>query len=397
MSADASGNRSLRPQVDDVFDTMVDLRRDLHAHPELAFVEHRTSSVLRDHLGRLGLEARRCPTQTGAVAVLEGGRPGRTVLVRADIDALPVQERPGSFASTTEGIMHACGHDAHTAMALGVAEVLAGRAESLPGRYAFVFQPAEERVAGARAMIEGGLLDDLAPDVALGCHVAAVIPAGFVAVHDSLAMAGSQGFSVRFTGAGGHGAMNAGAGDVVQAAARLVSELGDVVSGVHYQEVDAVCSAGSIHAGTAGNVVPTEAVVEGTIRTFGDEQAAETYGRLERLAATIATDGGVEQRVERLSTTPPVVNAPEASAVVRTAARYSMPDDRILTLPPVTPSDDMSEILRRVPGCYFFVSAGRADGTSGAHHSPAFAIDEEALRNGATVLADSAVALAGQS
>jgi amidohydrolase len=386
---------SLRPEVDAAFDDIVDLRRDFHAHPELSFEEHRTSGVIRDRLLASGLDVRACPTETGAVAVLEGGRPGRAVLLRADIDALPVQEGPAlPFRSSVDGRMHACGHDAHAAMLLGVAQVLAGRAPDLAGTFVFVFQPAEERISGARAMLDAGLLAQVPADVAIGCHIISGFPTGLVGVRRGVFMADAQSFRVELSGAGGHAAVQGRKGDVIVAAARVVAALDDVVAGVRFEGVDGVCSAGLVHAGKAANVVPTVAAVEGTIRTFDAVQADESRQRLELIVAGIAADQGVDAVVTIYGHAPAVDNDPEVTDVVRRAARLSRPKESVFDMPPVTPSDDMSEFLLRMPGSYFFLGAAQPDGSSGGHHSPSFAIDEEALRVGSTVLADAAVALA---
>src|SRR5262245_55427494 len=203
-------------------DEAVDTRRWLHAHPEVSFAEHVTTQAITDRLEDLGVTIEECPTETGAVASLEGGRPGRTVLVRADIDALPVQEEtPVPFASTTEGQMHACGHDAHTAILLSTIRALSDRAQDLPGRYLFVFQPAEEVVSGAKAMLDAGLLDGRQVDTCIGLRVTPQMPLGFVAMKPGISMAANTGFRVRLRGSGGHGAMATSEGNVVLAIATL--------------------------------------------------------------------------------------------------------------------------------------------------------------------------------
>jgi metal-dependent amidase/aminoacylase/carboxypeptidase family protein len=206
-------------------------------------------------------------------------------------------------------------------------------------------------------------------------------------------MADVQSFRVELSGAGGHAAVRDRKGDVVVAATRVVAALDGVVAGVQFEGVDGVCSAGLVHAGTASNVVPTVAAVEGTIRTFDAGQADESRQRLESIVAAIAADLGVDAVVTIYGHAPAVDNDPGVTDEVRRAARLTLPKESVFVMPPVTPSDDMSEFLLRMPGSYFFLGAARADGSSGGHHSPAFAIDEEALRVGSTVLADAAVAL----
>jgi amidohydrolase len=386
---------SLRSAVDGTFDDMVDVRRWLHMHPELSFEEYRTSSMIGERMTALGATRQRCPTDTGAVFSLEGGTPGDTVLIRGDIDALPVAEEVDvAFRSARDGVMHACGHDAHVAMLVGVATAFAGRLDSLPGRYIFLFQPAEERVGGARLMIDGGVLDDLAPARVVGCHVTSLLPVGTVGMRPGIAMADAQALQIELSGAGGHGSMATEQGNVILAVSELAVSLPGVVEGIAFEGTAGACNAGVIRAGTALNVLPTSAHLEGTLRTFTPEQKADACGRLRALCEQVGERFGVGIDLSLGAGAPPVTNDPAVTRLVEGAAQRSVPADRVLTLPPLPASDDVSEFLDRIPGCYFFVGAARADGTSGMHHSPTFAIDEEALRIGATVLADSAVELA---
>src|SRR6202165_869576 len=196
-----------------VLDEVVELRRHFHRHPEVSFSEHDTSKRLGDRLQELGLELKPCPTETGVVAILDTGRPGKTVMLRADIDALPILEESGvEFQSTAEGSMHACGHDAHTAIMLGVARTLAEHSSEVGGRYLFVFQPAEEIVSGAKAMIAGGLLDSHQLDAVIGLHVVSFVESGMVVTRPGLLWAGSDAFDIGISGPGGHGGMMGRAG-----------------------------------------------------------------------------------------------------------------------------------------------------------------------------------------
>ena len=192
-------------------DRMVDVRRTLHRHPELSFLETDTTSLIDEHAAAIGLTKGFCPTDTGAVWTLDGGQPGRTVLIRADIDALPIVETaPIDFASEVEGVMHACGHDAHAAQLLGTAAALAARAEDLPGRYVFLVQPAEEALGGAIAMIDGGVLDSLGAEAVVGCHVASIAPVGLIGIKPGIAMSDSRKITIEASGVGGHGALYTG-------------------------------------------------------------------------------------------------------------------------------------------------------------------------------------------
>src|SRR5580692_4769807 len=238
--------------ADAVFDDMVDRRRALHRRPELAFAEHGTTTMIRDHMASLGIAETLRTTETGGIFTMEGGRPGRSVVLRGDIDALPVQEDEArSVHSEVEGVMHACGHDVHVGSMLGAASVLAARREDLPGTYIFLFQPAEEALCGAKAMLERGALTTMEGARLVGFHVTSQAPSGFVAMRSGIAMAEANSLRITLSGPGGHGAMPSAQGDVIRATAELVSRLGDVAAGLRYEEADCVCSAGTIHAGTA--------------------------------------------------------------------------------------------------------------------------------------------------
>lgn len=381
-------------QVERAADTMVEHRRDLHANPELGFAEHRTTALVTSHLDELGLAARACPTPTGAVYELAGALPGRTVVLRADLDALPVQESDrDDVHSGIEGRMHACGHDAHTAAMLGVASALAAVRDELPGRYVFVFQPAEESLGGGKQMVEGGVLDDLDAVAVLGCHVTSIAPVGLVALREGILMSEARTFAITATGPGGHGATLGTQGNVLLAIATLAGQLSSVTEGLEHDTTACACSAGVLRAGTAPNVVPSSATLRGTLRTFTDAHRDHAIRELQRRCDEAATAYGCTVELHLGDHAPAVVNDPAATAVVSRAAGDVLGADHVLTIPPVTPSDDVSEFLARVPGCYFFVGAARPDGTSGPHHSPTFRIDEGCLEIAARVLSRAAVDL----
>jgi amidohydrolase len=380
--------------LDEVYEPMVDIRHDLHAHPELAFKEVRTTEVIADRLSSLGFEMRACPTTTGAVARLVGAKPGKRVMVRADIDALPVHEESGvPFSSQTAGLMHACGHDVHTASLLGVADLLSRRRDELAGEFVLLFQPAEEVIGGAKVMIDGGVLVENPVDYVIGGHVTSLGPVGLVASRAGVLMSDGQTLSVHITGRGGHGAMSTSEGNVVLAVSALAPRLGEVVEGLVYEGTNCACSAGVISAGTANNVVPRQALLRGTLRTFTSDQKVQALSRLRSLLDEVASDFTVRCELELNESTPPVGNDPDVTKSVMASAAGVVGADSVQTFPPVTPSDDVSEFLNRVPGCYVFVGGALEDGSSGMHHSPDFAIDDRACRVMAGVLAASAVDL----
>jgi amidohydrolase len=381
--------------LDGANESMVELRHDLHAHPELAFEEHRTTKVIRERLRVLGWELARCPTETGAVAVLKGGHTGKRVMIRADIDGLPVlEESPLPFRSVNEGIMHACGHDVHAAALLGVADVLSQRQVDLPGEYTLIFQPAEEGGGGARTMIEGGVLDEHPADYVIGAHVTSLAPVGLIGTRPGILMSDARSLTIEIRGKGGHGAMASTDGNVVLAVSELAPRLGEVVDGLTYEGTNCACSAGVIHAGTANNVVPRNAHLKGTLRTFTPDQRSQALGRLATILQEIEEKFAVACALELGEGTPAVNNDSRvAQRVLQSASRHAGPAN-VVSFPPASPSDDVSEFLNRIPGCYMFVGGARPDGTSGMHHSPDFSVDDASCRAVAGVLAACAVDLA---
>ena len=391
-----SGFSNDLPQLlDDVNESMVDLRHDLHAHPELAFQERRTTHVVRDRLVELGWELASCPTETGAVAVLRGAKPGRRVMIRADIDGLPVtEENQISFASVNDGVMHACGHDVHTAGLLGIADLLSRRQDELAGEFTLLFQPAEEALGGAVAMIEGGVLIANPVDVVIGAHVSSLAPLGFVGTKPGVMMSEAASLSVHIRGKGGHGAMASVEGNVILAVSHLAPRLGEVVDGLSFEGTNCACSAGVINAGTAMNVVPRHAVMRGTLRTFTPEQHVEALDRMNSLLRELEAMFVVECSLELTDLAPAVVNNADIYEQVMKSATKVVGASGVMTIPPFTPSDDVSEFLNRVPGCYMFIGGANDDGSSGMHHSPDFQVQDGACRILAGVLAQSAVDLA---
>ncbi|HEY1825828.1 MAG TPA: M20 family metallopeptidase [Acidimicrobiales bacterium] len=382
--------------LDAIEEPMVEIRHDLHMYPELAFEEFRTTRVITERLIELGFEIRPCPTSTGVVARLRGATPGRRVMIRADIDALPVtEERPDlSFVSRTDGAMHACGHDVHVAGLLGVADLLSRCRSDVAGEYVLLFQPAEEAVSGASAMIEGGVLESNPVDYVIGAHVTSLAPVGFVASRAGIMMSYAQALSIHIRGKGGHGAMSTSEGNVVLAISEIAPRLGEIVEGLVYEGTQCACSAGVIRAGTANNVVPRHAVLQGTLRTFTPDQRTEALARLNTLIDDVSSRFAVTCEIEISQGTPAVANDPTVTQSVLASATRVVGEAGVLAIPPFTPSDDVSEFLERVPGCYMFVGGALADGTSGMHHAPDFAIDDGACRIVAAVLATAASDLA---
>src|SRR6267378_4606628 len=267
-----------------VLDDVVDLRRYFHKNPEVSFSEHETTRYLKERLREMGLDLETCPTETGAVAILDTGRPGKTVMLRADIDALPIHEQSGvDFHSSIDGRMHACGHDAHMAIMIGVARTLIDRVADLSGRYVFVFQPAEEIVEGAKAMIAKGLLDKHHPDAVIGLHIVSFPESGTVISKPGLMWSGSDAFDVSFSGPGGHGGMMGRRGNVLAAQAFFIERLHTVVEGLEQEGVQCHTTVGNITSDGAWNIVPRGVNVKGSLRTFNAPLRAQALERLRGL------------------------------------------------------------------------------------------------------------------
>jgi amidohydrolase len=378
-------------EAEGLFDQLIRWRRDFHRHPELGFEEVRTAHVIATYLQELGLEVQTGVGQTGVVATLGGGEPGPTLLLRFDMDALPIDEENDlPFASDYPGRMHACGHDGHMAIGLGVATILARRQAALPGRLKFVFQPAEEGLGGAIAMIADGVLDNPRPDLALALHLWNHMPYGQVRVTPGPAMAASSVFTLTVQGKGGHGAAPHKANDPVLAAAHIVAALQSIVSRNIDPLNSVVVTIGEFSAGTTFNVIPETAVLKGTVRSYDSDTHRLIYRRILEMAKNMSTAFGCEASMETVAIVPAVVNDAATTEVVRQAAADVVGPANVIDGRDMA-SEDMGHFLEEVPGCYFFVgSAGETPELSFPHHHPRFNFDERALLVGVATMAAAA-------
>jgi amidohydrolase len=370
---------------------LVALRRAFHRAPELSGAEARTAAALERYLADLGLPVQTQVAGHGLTALLEGERPGRTALVRADMDALPVTEETGAeFASQTPGVMHACGHDAHMAMALGVATLLSQRRDELAGRVKFVFQPEEEvPPGGALKLIDAGVLASPEVDGAFALHVYPQLPAGKVAVRDGVLFSQADDFDLEVTGAGGHGALPHQGGDAVAAACEIVSAL-QVARSRKIDPVEpSVISVGRIEGGTQRNVLAATVRIEGTARAAAPETAAAYPALIKSVATRVAEAYGVEAALSYYPGYPPVVNDARINRYIRAAAAALWGDGAVQTFPaPLLAGEDFAYFTRAVPGALFLLGVGNpaCDAVFPLHH-PRFAIDEQALVIGAAAMA----------
>jgi amidohydrolase len=362
-------------------DETVALRRDFHRHPEIAFQETRTAGIIAERLAALGLAVRSGVGRTGVTALLEGARPGPTVLARADIDALPLQEeRDSPYRSLVDGAMHACAHDGHAAVLLGVARLLAERRADLNGRVLFVFQPAEEIGQGARAMLDDGALAGLEVARSIGLHLTSSLPTGRIAIHPGPYMAGADIFRFVIRGRGGHAAKPHETIDPVLVAAHVVTGLQALVARERDPVDPAVLSVTSVHGGTAYNIIPEAVELKGTLRTFNEAVREQLRDRaIELVAATAATFRAGSSH-DWTHGTPPVINDPDLTARLRPVLASVVGEGGVVARAPLMSGDDMALWLQAAPGCYFHVGAGDpARGLDRPHHHPHFDIDEAAL------------------
>ncbi len=377
-----------KPQIAARQDAWIALRRDLHRHPELGFALPRTASIVAGRLHELGLEVQTGVGESGVVAVLDGAADGPTVLVRADMDALPIQEENEvPYASQTAGAMHACGHDGHTAICLAVAELLSERRADLAGRVKFVFQPAEETGRGAQAMIAAGALRAPVPDVSLGLHVWNEMPVGTVALVDGPMMAAAGDFTITVHGRGGHGGLPHETRDPIVAACQIVSALQTAISrSVHPSDV-AVVSVTEFKAGDSFNVIPSSARLRGTIRAFSGEVIALLEERTRAIAEGIAAALGCQAEVTVEQLTLPLVNDAGVNERLRAVFWAVAPDLQIIRNFQTMAAEDMSYFLEAVPGTFFFIgSANPERGLDYPHHHPRFDFDEAAIPLGVELL-----------
>jgi amidohydrolase len=370
--------------------TLIETRRDIHQHPELGFEETRTAMLVADRLRTFDYQVTSGIGKTGVVALKQNTGSGRCVLLRADMDALPVEEANDvPYRSRHAGKMHACGHDGHVAIGLEVARRLAPLA--LGGSVKFAFQPAEEASNGAQAMISAGVLDAPKVDAAFGIHLWNDLPVGTIGITPGPMMASVDQFEIEIHGRGGHAAAPHQTVDAVLVAAHLITALQSVVSRRRDPLEDAVVSVTEVHAGRAFNVIPARADLRGTVRTFGGDFFKDAPRLIEETTRGVAAAFGarVEVRYHRLSG--PLVNDERLSGLMRDVATELVGAENVRHGVRTMGGEDMAYFLERVPGCFAFVGSAPRSGTASPHHSPTFDIDEDSLVIGAELMSRTVV------
>ena len=390
----AGGVKKIEPKV-------IEWRRDFHQHPELSNRETRTAEIVAKRLRALGLEVKTGVGLTGVAGVLRGGQPGPTIGLRADMDALPVTEQvdlpfkskvTAQYRGETIGVMHACGHDAHLAILLGVAEVLSGMRDKLRGQVLFIFQPAEEgapegETGGASRMLAEGLFDVAKPEAVFGLHVIASLPTGVIGYRSGPMMAGSDSFTIQVTGRSTHGSRPWGGIDPIVAAAQIVTGLQTIVSRqTDITEIPTVISVGAIKGGIRFNIIPDTVEMVGTLRTFDEKVRSEVIERMDRTAKNIAAASGATAKLTMNEPrNPPVINDPTLTARALPSLERVAGKGNVRTISLQTTAEDFSFYGQRVPALFFWVGITPPDrdpATAPFNHSPLFYVDETGMAVG---------------
>ncbi len=398
--------QSIKTKADAIDAKVIGWRRDFHEHPELSNREIRTSGIVAKHLESLGLEVKTPIAKTGVVGILKGALPGPVIALRADMDALPVLEKNDlSFASKAKGefngqpvsIMHACGHDTHVAILMGVAEILSSMKNELKGTVVFIFQPAEEgppagEEGGAALMVKEGVLDNPKVDVIFGLHISAQTEVGKIDYRPGGAMAGAMDMKITVKGKPSHGAMPWAAVDPVLTASQIVYSLQTIVSrNLDVTKNGAVVTVGSIHGGNRSNIIPEEVEMQGTVRTLSKEDEKMVMKRINEIATHTAEAAGATATVELPYTIhyPVTYNDPSLTAKMLPSLQKTAGADNVNLVPARTGSEDFSYFSEKVPGLFIFLGGmpkGQDPATSGPHHTPSFMVDDSGLKLGVNAM-----------
>jgi amidohydrolase len=371
----------------DVVADVIAIRRDLHQHPELGFEERRTAALVATRLRELGYEVTEGIGVTGVVGVMRGTRPGKTIMLRADMDALPIEEENDvDYASQTRGTMHACGHDGHVAMLLGTATLIARRRDELAGTIVLCFQPAEEGRGGAKAMVDAGVLERFGVERAYGLHLATAFPTGIVGLREGPFYASSDSIEITIEGAGGHGAAPHLSVDPIYVAGAFIVAVQQIVARQIDPLAPAVVTIGAVHAGTIHNVIPSRATLLGTVRAFDADVRAKMAERIERVLRGVCESSGATYAFEYVRRYPVTSNDAGQARYVRALAEREIGASRVLEAPKLMGAEDFSFFAERVPACFYAIGCNGGPATAFPHHHAKFDIDERALETGVRMM-----------
>lgn len=364
--------------VTDQKELIINLRRELHRIPETAYTEKKTSAYVANYLNSLELEVRTGIARYGVVGLIKTDRPGPTLMIRADMDALPLKENTGlDFASEHEGVMHACGHDAHMAMVLGAATVFNTIKDELTGNIKFLFQPAEEGPGGAKPMIEAGVMESPKVDFSIACHVWPDIPEGTIGVRPGPFMAAMDRFDLKIKGKGGHGAMPHLCVDALEVGTQVVNALQRIVSRQMDPLEPIVVTVGTFHAGTAFNIIPAEAELSGTTRTFNPDTWNTWASRIEKVVRGVCDSMGCNFEIKYSQGYPVTINDASMAEIVHRCAGKVVGEDRVVVPQATMGGEDFAYYLQKSKGCFFALGAGR-EGAAPVHN-PAFDFNEDVM------------------
>lgn len=410
--------KDIETRVGAIENKLIGWRRDIHQNPELSNQEVRTAKLVADHLRKLGLEVKTGVGRTGVVGILKGGKPGKVVALRADMDALPVKELVElPFASKAKGkhmgkevdVMHACGHDAHTAILMATAEVLAGMKDQVPGTVKFLFQPAEEGPSeplhdehdhiGALAMVDAGVLDNPKVDAVFGLHMIPAFPVGTIGYKPGPILASGDTFAIKVTGKQTHGGFPWNGVDSIVSTSQIVMGLQTIVSRqLNLTKEPAVISIGSIHGGNRENIIPESVELLGTLRTFDDGMRTDTQARMRNTAESIAQASGAKAEVTFVKPGYSTTVNDEALTAMMLPTLKQVTGGKAVVTPKLSASEDFSEFSKKVPGMFFFLGSSTPgkEKTAAPNHSPKFEIDEASLAVGARAMTALALDYLGQ-
>lgn len=369
-------------------DELIHIRRELHKIPEPGFKEFKTARFIHDYLKKIDVQLTTNIAGTGITALLDTGSIGPTIMLRADMDGLPLHESwNNTYASQHDGYMHACGHDAHMAIALIAAKIFDEARENICGRILFVFQPAEEGGGGAKLMAEAGIMEKYNVTCCIAAHVWPSLPSGTIGIRSGPTMGAMDQFEITITGQGGHAATPHETIDALDTGVQVVNTLQRVVSRQIDPFLPAVLTVSSFHAGKAFNTIPDTATIRGTLRTFDKELRDSWEKKLHRATRGICESTGAAYTLAYESQYPPVTNDPLICRFIKRAATSVVGAENIIEIEPTLGSEDISFFFERAPGCFFFIGANKnTEQYSGQLHSPYFSLDEQILPTGLRVM-----------
>ncbi|TQV74131.1 amidohydrolase [Aliikangiella marina] len=403
--------KELNQMIDDVESKVIKWRRHIHQNPELSNREFKTAKYIEQHLRRLGLEVQTGVAHTGVVALLKGSRPGKVVALRADMDALPVTERvdlpfaskvKSNYAGQEVGVMHACGHDTHVAILMGVAEVLSKQKDNIRGTVKFIFQPAEEgppegEEGGAELMVKEGVLQSPDVDAIFGLHIASQMPVGVIGYRPGGIMASVDDFRIKVKGQQTHGSAPWNGVDPIVVSSQIINSLQTIVSRqLKLTKQAAVVTVGSIHGGVRSNIIPEEVEMIGTIRALDNEMRQQIHTKIRKIANGVAESMGASVEVEiPMSVHYPVTyNTPKLVEQMLPTLKAQAGESRVILIDAITGAEDFSYFAQEVPGFYFFLGGkplNVPENEAPAHHTPDFYIDETGMKLGVSTLTNMAI------